>query len=218
MTRHHTIVFLCVLLPHMTACAHTQPLTPSLSVSRFHPLTNESHHARLHAMSQLSTLDSTIQCSWHSLPSCHTIWMRHGTRMNESWHTWDESRHSHLRVMSQFWTLDSTTKWLRDSLREHRTASLMTREFHVGDTIHLHVWRDSYLCDMTHWLPDPLAAHRTASSMTREIDMRHDSFTCVTRLLSVCDMTSWHMLHETFIRATRLIHACDMTHSLCRTR
>jgi len=197
----------------MTACAHTQPLTPSLSVSRIHPLTNESNHARLHAMSQLSTLDSTIQCSWDSLPSCHTIWMRHGTHMNESWYTCNESRHSRLRVMSQFWTSDSTTKWLRDSLVAHRTASRMTREFHVCDTIHLHVWRDSYLCDMTHWLRDPLVAHRTASRMTREFRMHtihshawRDSCLGVLWLLGMCYTTHSYVPQNAFLRVMWRTH------------
>jgi len=88
---------------------------------------------------------------------------------------------------------------------------------HMSDMTHVHVWRDSCICDT--WVPQSPTWFMRAT----HVRVGHDSFMCVTWLIYMSDMTYSHvtwLLHMWYLSApvADVIYASntrawDMTHS-----
>jgi len=136
----------------------------------------------------------TMTHSWLLAPcvfSVCEIWLVHETQLNLD--TWDMT-HSYKSP-----TWDMTPSYIRHDSFIHETRLI-------------HIWGNSYVCDVTHsyaWRDSFMIV--TWPILKRDMTYSyvwHGSFICVTWLIHKCDTTHSYVRHDLYISVTWLIHDC----------
>jgi len=126
------------------------------------------------------------------------IWMRHGTHMNESCHTyeWDMAHiwTSHVTHMNETW---HTYEWVLPHIWM-RHGTHMIESYHTYE-------RDchSFICVTRH--PDCIVSHMWMSLVTHTHRMIHIQTWMRVSFIHMCDTTRLYVGHDSFTCVTRFI-------------